>query len=420
MLAATVAGSANAAGFRNPPEGAALGHVGGKIVQSKDASAVTHNPANLTDLAAPQFMGALTIVRGEAEYTDLAGGTTTTDDPWKYLPNLYVAWPLPAKRLALGLGITTPYGQSTVWDKDNPLFPFRYTAPYSAELMVLNFNPTVAAKLTDELSLGAGVDVFWSRFQLQQLFPWAMLLGAAAPEGTMDVDLTGMGLGLNAAATWRPLPRHGLALTCRSPVKVDYDGDFDVSGAPDPTLLPPTLPPLTGHSDADTEIEFPAVVAFGYAFNITERVTLEANVEWVQFSSFDELELNTGIHNILLHAPTDPDPLAPATIREDWDDTWNAGLGADWRITDALTLRAGYIFLQSPIPDETLAPTLPESDRHVLSLGAGFRHGRHSVDAAYAYSLFADREVSLAESPVFAGTYEMSSHLIGLSYGFSL
>ena len=79
-----------AEGFKNPPEGAAaLGRAGGRIAIADDAAAVSHNPANLVDLEGTEVQAAVTIVHAETEYDSPMGGSTETESPWKFLPNLY-------------------------------------------------------------------------------------------------------------------------------------------------------------------------------------------------------------------------------------------------------------------------------------------------------------------------------------------
>ena len=57
------------------------------------------------------------------------------------------------------MGLTTPYGQSTEWSKTSV---FRYTAPYFAQLITININPTLATRVGENLSVGVGADVYYS------------------------------------------------------------------------------------------------------------------------------------------------------------------------------------------------------------------------------------------------------------------
>lgn len=395
-------------GFRNPPAGGdAFGRVGGKVAQIEDASAVEHNPANLTGIKAAGVMGAVTIINTSTEFKSPMG-TAKTEEDWKLLPNLFAVLPSTHSDYVFGMGITTPFGQSTVWDKEGVL---RYSAPYSAELMVINLNPTVAARINDRLAVAAGLDVFMSRLDIKQVLPWSQLTGGAVPDGTAHLQGDGTGIGGNAAVTYRLTQAQSLALTYRSPVKVDFEGDGEFSGAQVVGMSPST--------DFETSIEFPTIVGLGYGIDLTESVRVGVDIEWIEFSRYDSLSLDAGNNNPLVNPPGVPNPGAPAVIRQNWKDIWTFGLGADWKVSEMLTLRAGYMYLQSPIPEETVAPTLPDADRHVFTLGTGIRRGLNRLDVAYGYSLIPDRDVEQNQNPAYNGTYETTSHLMSVSYGRS-
>lgn len=400
-------------GFRNPPEGAAaLGQSGGKLILTEDASAISHNPANLTKLDKAEAEVAVTLVDTETDYSS-PFGSASTDDPWKFLPDLFVAMPFDNSTYVAGVGVTTPFGQSTVWDKDGA---FHYTAPYFAEMKLMNVNPTLAAKLSDKLSVGVGVDVYWSQLDMKQILPWSMVTGSRlSPDGVIHLQGEGQGIGGNAAVEFSPVAGHTLALTYRSPVKVDYSGDTDISAFP----AGAQMLGLSPSSDFDTSIEFPAVAALGYAVALSRTVRVEADVEWVEFSRYGNLALDAGNNNVLLHQPGDPNPMAPLSLRQDWQDTWNFGVGADWAIMPTVTLRAGYIFLESPVPEETLAPTLSDADQNVITVGAGYHPNRHRFDVAYGLSFIDDRNVDANQNPAYNGKYETSSQLVSLSYGYT-
>ncbi len=359
LVGVMVAGLAGAQGLRNPPEGAvALGHVGGAVVLTEDASAVSHNPANLVDLKQAEVLPTLTVIHTETDFTGPAG-TATTDSPWKMLPNVFAAYPINT-RYVMGIGITTPYGQSMEWNPDGA---FRYTAPYSAMLAVVNVNPTLAARLNDKVSVGVGLDAYWSRLEMKQRFPWsAMTRNPMTPDGSIVAKGDGEGIGANAAIDVKLTASQTLALTYRSPFRVDYEGDVDVSGMP----AGAQALGLSPASDFDSSIDFPAVAALGYGLKLSDTVRVGVDVEWVQSSRYKTLELDGGADNALLNAPGAANPMAPVSIRQDWDDSWTAGFGVDWRALPDVTLRAGYIHLWSPVPDETLAPTLPDISRDVV------------------------------------------------------
>jgi long-chain fatty acid transport protein len=262
-------------------------------------------------------------------------------------------------------------------------------------LTVLNVNPTLAARVGDRWSVGAGADVFHSTFELRQVLPPAF----GAPDGTMKFDGDGNGVGWNVGVRFDVNEKQRVGLTYRSPVDVEYDGDFEISGLPIPK------------SDFETEIDFPSIVVVGYGVDLTERLTVGADVEWVEFSRFDSLVLDAGANN--------PTIGGPIQVAQDWEDIWTYGVAASFKLSEAVTLRGGYKYMESPIPDRTLAPTLPDGDKHELTAGIGFREGAHRLDLAYAYAFIDDREVSPAENPMGAGEYEITSHILSVTYGLT-
>jgi long-chain fatty acid transport protein len=404
VMAALVLGttaSVWANGFRNPPESAsALGRSGGKVAQIDDASAVAINPANIVDLSKPEFVASLTLIHSETEFDSALGGSSETEDPVKYLPNVFATMPMGEGRYTLGVGITTPFGQSTTWESDTP---FKYSIADVANLRVVNVNPTVATKINEKLSIGAGVDLFWSDLEFRQLMPWSAIVGAPVPDGHAHITGDGYGFGGNAGLTYVVAKGHRVALTYRSPVKVEYEGDFEVNNVPAPGVLAPK-------SDFESDIEFPSIVALGYGVEMSPDLCVEADVEWIQFSTFDALPLDLGANNAA--------GIFPPEIPQAWDDTWTFGLGADWRAAKNLILRAGWVYLESPIPEETLSPSLPDADRHVFSVGAGYARNGHAVDIGYALSMY-DRGVDKNLVPSVLGDYDTTTHLLAVSYGRS-
>ncbi len=399
-------------GFRNPPDGAAvLGRVGGRIAQVDDATAVAHNPANMADLKQPSVLGSVNFGYVEKDYDSPAGESTTTEDPARALPSVFAVAPLSAggHSVVAGVGVNMPFGQSTRWSKTSTP---GMAGPYFSEMMTVGVNPSIAVKVLPSLSVGVGFDLYWSQLTLRQSLPWAMVTGMpAAPSGVASFEGDGYGYGYNAGATWQITKRQRLALTYRSGFDVEYDGDFEA------TRMPPPVAALgiTPKSDFESEFSFPSVAALGYGVALSDTVRVEADVEWVQHSAFDEVTLDIGNNNALAAQPA----TGSNTLPMDWDDTWTFGLGGDWQFAPSWMARAGYAFMPTPVPEKTLIPSVSEGDQHVLSTGLGYRNGGHAVDLALAYGIIDSRKVDENLNPAFNGDYDFRSTLVGVSYAYS-
>ena len=81
------------------------------------------------------------------------------------------------------------------------------------------------------------------------------------------------------------------------------------------------------------------------------------------------------------------------------------GIGADYKLSNAFTVRAGLGFDQTPTNDAERTPRLPDNDRNVYSVGLTWAATPHfSVDAAYTRIEIKSPTVNLAIDPA-AGRY---------------
>ncbi len=380
-----------AEGFRNPPPGSFnLGRAGGRIAHIDDSSAVHQNPANLIDLQHPEVQLTPSIVFIKVDYDADLGGDVQTTDPWKLLPNFFATYPIKNDKLVAGLGLTVPYGLSHEWETPGTS-PILFTAPYFTELKTINVNPTLALRVHPRVTVGAGLDVMWSEIRFRQF------LTPFFPTFLAEARGDGFGVGGNAGVTWQMTDRQRLALTYRSAMNVDYDGDFDLHDTPG-------IGDFT--TSFETQVKFPNIVALGYGIQLTDTVRLEADVEWIQFSRFQELPIKVGAN-----------PAVPSMdIPEDWRDTFTIGIGGDWRFAPNWVLRGGYQFYQTPVPDKTFSPTIPDANQHVFTVGLGYRYKRHSAEIAYGADFYERRNIDSSYDPSFNGRYDITVHLFSMAY----
>ena len=365
-----LAQAASGDGYRNPPptaEGIAKSGVNAAFVD--DASAISYNPANLAMQTNKSLVVSLSMARTENTYTPPGSPVSyESDGDWNYLPNLYYAQPV-ANGVTVGLGITTPYGQGISWNPSDfapgvGLGPGqRPVVPYEATAMILDITPSAAFKIVDNLSFGVGLDIYYSQLDLNSLIDSAL---TGVPPGTVlstKGEGDAWGLGANAGLTWLPTENQRVIATFKSGVELDYSGDFQVEG--------------TDVGSFETTIKYPNSIGLGYGIELGNAFQVEALVEWLQWSVNDSQTVVAGANTL--------------TLENKWDDTFTFGLGGSWFATDTLTVRAGYAYLPSPIPDNSVTPLLPDADRQAISVGLGYALGRNAFDIAYTFSIYGDR-----------------------------
>ena len=113
--------------------------------------------------------------------------------------------------------------------------------------------------------------------------------------------------------------------------------------------------------------------------------------------------------------------LAPVT-EKDWDDVFRYQIGVEYALTEAWALRAGYIFDETPDPDAHVDYIVPGNDRHLVSLGVGYKAGDLFCALSYTYLMIEDRDIAARpEEGVLPGEFsDGDAHLIGLSVGYKL
>jgi long-chain fatty acid transport protein len=116
---------------------------------------------------------------------------------------------------------------------------------------------------------------------------------------------------------------------------------------------------------------------------LTETVTLEADWQWVGWSTVDKVTID------FANQPISGDSETP----KNWENSSSVRLGVE-RAFERSAFRVGYAYDMTPIPPETIDPSLADSDKQTFALGWGYRFSRVTVDLAYMFIASRDREVA--------------------------
>lgn len=303
--------------------------------------------------------------------------------------------------LSWGLGINNPYGLISEWDEQPiPVF-FR-----KGSLVTFVVNPNLALRLSDNWSVAAGLDYVYAEVQD---FSADVALGVN-PQGPSFIiggtrNLTGEGddLGWNVAVSYRgDVVRAGL--TYRSGLSPEIDGDL--------TFTESLIPPLS-NSPATAELNLAPQAALGVAWDATDQLEIEIDLAWAGWSDFDQLAID--VQNEI------PGLLGDFALRQNWDDTFSYRVGASWHQNASHEWRFGALWDESPIPSDTLRPSIPDSDRWAPTIGYGYTGSRWTVDVYYMYLVFTDADAQgNIQEGVIDGTYSSAGHITGITIGWRL
>lgn len=438
MLTAT---SASAAGFRLPEAGAkAMGMGFAFTAQADDPSAIYFNPAGLTQLEGQNVKFGVTYVRENGGTftgtTPLTGGASVSEtqrDLNFYIPNAFYTRKA-SPNFAYGVGLFAPFGLGQEYrDRNTSIFRNQIT---KIDLMTLVVNPTVAWKVNDVLSVGAGIDFMYGRAELART-PVNLALGddTAGTNNLYNLDLEGDGTawGYNFGILLMPSEALRIGFNYRSPFTLKIkNGDVDLSNISTAgrTALGGASLSQAAFGGATTfattgsaVIEIPATATLGVAY-AWDRLTVEVDADWTFWHSFRELAID--IPPVLIGGTTPV--LGPSTTAKNWDDVVAIHVGGEYRVTDALALRLGFRYDPTPVPAETMGPELPDADKLYYTAGAGYKVSNWTFDVAYMYVDKKDRTVNNQSVPPisptgtpgigFNGTWKGDAHLVALDVGY--
>lgn len=416
-LAAVVcaAPASEAAGFAIFEQGArAMGFAGAVTAQSKDGSAIFHNAAGIAFLKDKQIYFGGTLIHPSASFTGQepfpGPGITENGDVGILIPpNFYYTHPF-SERVAFGIGVHVPFGLQTKWENpDN--FSGRYIST-RADLKGFALNPTVAFKLEDRLSIGVGLDVRFAKIALDRRVPVVNPFSQRVVDGAevnLESDMN-TGFGFNVGIMAKPSESLSVGLSYRHKVNVDFSGtaNFEpiATGSPELDVRVRALLPA-GATPVETAIEFPGFASFGFAKSFGDW-TFEADVNWYQWSTFDELTLTF---------PSEP--RLNETIEEEYSSSFQYRFGIERVLNEAWEVRGGYFFDETPSPPASMSPLLPDANRHGFCLGGSWVSGRFRLDSAFWYVLASERSTGGANHDRYDGTYKSHALTLGISLGYA-
>lgn len=393
-LLATWHGSAGAAGFQLMEQNASgLGNAyAGQAAAGEDASTIFFNPAGLTGIPGGQLVGALNFVGPSSNFRNggsctpyagtgvgtstcpfgpdgnlghVAGGNGGNASEWAGIPNMYLSWEVLRSTLWLGMGVNAPFGLMTEWDSN---WVGRFQA-IKSEVQTVNINPTVAWKINDMFSVGAGVNLQRFDAELTQAVSYravALSTGIAAiiagtpagSEGVFKLAADDWAWGWNVGVMVNFSPATRLGLSYRSRLKFTAEGDATFGNRPAALGAVPNV--ADGRVKADVELPDTASVALSH--QLTPQLQLLADYTWTGWDSIQDVNI------IRTTGPLSGQTLS--TLPLHFKNSWRVGLGANYQLTPQWKLRGGVAFDKSPVRDGFRTPRLPDEDRTWIAAGA--------------------------------------------------
>jgi long-chain fatty acid transport protein len=392
-LALVAGGTARAAGIAVDLQSArGVGMAGSLIGASDDAASIYFNPAGIAQGQGLEFMAGAVPILPHFNATP-AGGSEISGPSYLIPPiHAYATYGI-SDEWTVGIGLFTPFGLKVEWP--DAWDPVGRTIITSADLKVFDIQPTVAYHY-GPLRIGLGIQIVRSTVELKKDI--GPLSGQFA---SVDLGAGAWGWGGNVGVQYEVLPKVlQLGVQYRSQVKLNFDGNAHFSNVP-----PPFLGTFVDQG-ATTSLKLPDNVGFGVAYRPIPELLLDADVNYFAWQYFQAIDIKFQTNQSL-----------NTYEAKQWHHTWNYRIGAEYTVNENLQLRAGVLYDQSPSPDYTLLPNIPDANRVNVALGGTYRWGAFRVDLGYQFIKFFH---VTSTSPIFPADYGASAHVIAVTLGFKI
>ncbi len=370
----------NAAGFQLwEQDGATVGNYhAGRAAEAADASTSFYNPAGLVRIHNQQIVGSIDpvmtnfVYRGSV-YVNTSGiasgpqSTVAQGGHFNVVPGLHYAAPL-AENLVFGFSVVSPFGLETNYDKKT----YAQYASTRTSLTVIDVSPSLGFAINNHLSVGAGFDAEHARGEFD------LVAGVPVYKEQLNVnnDTTSTnvgnswGYGYHLGALYQFSEMTRLGISYHSKISQHLRGTSKFEGQ----LANGTYGGLQESRDLKANTTFPATTTLSFFHTVNPTWDWMGTVIYTQWSVLNELNLqNTA--GIVTDETAD---LAPSNninvnVLENYRNTWNFSVGTNYHVNEAVMLRAGLGYDQTPSRNAERNLQLPDSNRIAVALGTHYQ-----------------------------------------------
>ncbi len=452
---------------------------------AEDASVLFFNPAGIVLLEQGELQSGLHAIVPSAQLSNkgsfynlpgtpfnglpISGGNGGDGGVFHAIPNLYLTQPVFRGThygdLSVGVGVSVPFGLETDY---SPSWVGRYTA-LRTKLTTFDFQPTVAWRLFDRLSLGASLDVQRASARLTQAIDfglaaqpalgqfYAALPGILAARNVPPMQIPGIiaatqqayanagfvpggddgvtevtgddwsvGFTLGAMLEYRKggddtsfFQEGRIGFSYRSAIDHTLEGDADfrrvplitAPAAPVQFPNPTALQNIFFNQAASASLDLPDIFHFSAYQRFARQFAIMGDITWTRWSRLQDVPIvfeNAGTPENVLNI--------------NYQDALRYAVGFEWYACKTLTLRAGFAYDETPIRSaEFRTPRIPDDNRYFLS--AGLRWSPKSwmdIDVGYAHLFVEDPSANLldAQGHQLVGKFDAAVDIVSAAVTF--
>ncbi|MBK8873202.1 MAG: outer membrane protein transport protein [Bacteroidetes bacterium] len=335
-----------------------------------DVSSVFSNPGAMTFQEYSKISAGVVLSNSSTSFLSPFVGNTDDETGMAIAPLLFGVYKLNDK-MAVGLSVNTPFSSRKTWN-DN------WTGSYISRESVnraICIQPTFGISVSEKIGIGIGAVIALGRDYKTRAMPYSSSSGPV--NGSFESK--GTAYGFNLGLFFNTSEKFKMGLNYRSALNFKIDNG---------------------------EAEFTNVPS-GASYMLTHELLLAIDFTYAGWNVYDKLEYDFA-----------DNPELNFTENKDYSNGFALRFGSSYKISEKLTARGGVAFDNSPVPDESMLPDNPDSDRFIFSLGGNIKFNeKTSLDLFYQLENYKEREVSNTELR-FAGSYKTNVNNFGLAINY--
>ena len=324
----------------------------------RDASTLFYNIAGMTHLEGTHATLGASILSPDANMTDTGStlfgpaiGGSNGGNPFDpaIVPHAYFTRQI-TDDFWIGLGVSAPFGLKLEYNFG------RYDSIHN-ELTTIDVQPSMAYRVNDWISVGAGVNYQYIDAKLTK----------AVNDGTQGIStLEGedQSFAYTASVLIEPWENTRFGVNYRASVSHDLQGRAHVRG--------------TAGSDFDiaasARLVTPDIANFSVSHDLDDQWTLLGQANWYGWNNFNDITVRNAADSVI------------STDDQNYQAVWGYAIGAEYKWDDQWTFRGGFQFDNTPTTDEYRTTRIPDGDRKWFTAGGTYKmDDKWSFDLGLAY-----------------------------------
>lgn len=356
-------------GFAVPHQGASLTSMAyaGSSVIANDATTAFYNPAGLTQIKREHLIAGAVLADSNT-FLDIHSATnplgaalpkaTDKASTTSFIPSFHYARPVD-ENWGFGVSAVSTYGSKNSYKQGSTV---RYIATRS-EMFTIDLAPSVGYKYNDNLSLGAGLDIYYGEVILDK----ALRTAAPIADGYLKHKGKGQQLGMHLGALYKHNnTRFGFKYNSRALINFKGEAEQKTNATANVTK-----------QDISAKIDMPESVTLG-VYHKMNKLALVSDLQWYHWSRLRNVNLKYA------------DGTA-AIFDYYYKNSYRLSVGSIYDYTDKLKLKMGVSYETTPTRRPFRSASVPDGNQLVLALGASYDYSKNlTIDAGYAH-VFSNR-----------------------------